>query len=71
MSLRMQLWLIFLAPIALVAGLYAFGLTIPVPHLGREYVIRLLLPDAGAPVDARPLEPSSVALVASLAFGCR
>ncbi len=51
MSLRMQLWLIFLAPVLLIAGLYAFGLTIPVPHLGRDYVVRLLLPGAGNPVD--------------------
>ncbi|MGB7374503.1 N-acetylmuramoyl-L-alanine amidase family protein [Pontixanthobacter sp.] len=51
MSLRIQLWLIFLAPILLIAGLFAFGLTIPVPHLGRDYVIRLILPDAGQPVD--------------------
>lgn len=51
MSLRTQIWLIFLAPILLVAGLYAFGLTIPVPHLGRDYVVRLLLPKAGSPVD--------------------
>lgn len=51
MSLRVQLWLIFLAPVLLIAGLFAFGLTIPVPHLGRDYVIRLILPDAGQPVD--------------------
>ena len=51
MSLRIQLWLIFLAPVLLVGGLYALGLTIPVPHLGRDYVVRLLLPAAGTPVD--------------------
>lgn len=51
MSLRIQLWLIFLGPVVLLAGLYAFGLTIPVPHLGRGYVIRMELPQAGAPVD--------------------
>ena len=51
MSIRLQLWLIFLAPVALMAGLYAFGLTIPVPHLGRGYVIRMVLPQAGEPVD--------------------
>ncbi|MDN3645294.1 N-acetylmuramoyl-L-alanine amidase [Pontixanthobacter aestiaquae] len=51
MSLRMQLWLIFLAPVLLVGGLYALGLSIPVPHLGRDYVIRLALPEAGQPVD--------------------
>ncbi|GMN14372.1 N-acetylmuramoyl-L-alanine amidase [Altererythrobacter sp. MTPC7] len=51
MSLRTQIWLIFLAPLILVGALYAFGLTIPVPHLGRDYVLRLALPEAGDPVD--------------------
>ena len=51
MSLRMQIWLIFLAPVLLVGGLYVFGLTLPVPHLGRDYVVRLLLPDPGAKLD--------------------
>lgn len=65
MSLRIQLWLVFLLPIALMAGLYAFGLTIPVPHLGRSYVITLDLSDAkqsvelpkvyGPPDRSRPL----------------
>ena len=47
MSLRLQLSLIFLAPVALMAGLYVFGLSLPVPHLGRGYVIRIELPMAG------------------------
>lgn len=51
MSLRLQIWLIFLAPVALLAGLYAFGLTLPVPTLGRDYVIRLIMPTANAPLD--------------------
>lgn len=51
MSVRLQIWLIFLAPLALMAGLLAFGLTLPVPHLGRDYVIRVELPEAGDPVD--------------------
>ena len=51
MSMRLQIWLIFLAPLALMAGLLAFGLTLPVPHLGRDYVIRVELPEAGDPVD--------------------
>lgn len=51
MSLRTQIWLIFLAPIIVVGGLYAFGLTVPVPQLGREYVLRMILPEAGRPVD--------------------
>lgn len=51
MSLRLQLSLVFLAPVALLAALYALGVNIPVPHLGRDYVLRLVLPDAGVPLD--------------------
>lgn len=50
MSYRIQIALVFLAPVLLVAGLYALGRTIPVPHLGREYVIRIELPEPGATV---------------------
>ncbi len=53
--MRAQIWLIFLAPLVLLGGLYAFGLTIPVPHLGRDYVVRVLLPEAGDPVDLPPI----------------
>ena len=49
--MRAQIWSIFLAPLVLLGGLYAFGLTIPVPHLGRDYVVRVQLPEAGDPVD--------------------
>lgn len=49
--MRTQIWLIFLAPLALLGCLFAFGLTIPVPVLGRDYVVRLPLPEAGDPVD--------------------
>jgi N-acetylmuramoyl-L-alanine amidase len=55
MSLRAQLWLIFLAPVALLGGLYAFGLSLPVPTLGRGYVVRLELPPAGEPADLPPV----------------
>lgn len=51
MSRRALIGVIFLAPPALLAALYALGLTIPVPHLGRDYVVRLLLPAVGDPVD--------------------
>jgi N-acetylmuramoyl-L-alanine amidase len=51
MSLRAQLWLIFLAPVALVGGLYAFGLSLPVPAVGRGYVVRFELPPAGEWID--------------------
>lgn len=52
----MQLWLIFLAPVALLAALYTLGVNIPVPHLGRDYVVRIILPDAGNPVDLPQIE---------------
>lgn len=49
--MRAQLWLIILAPVGLLAALFALGWTIPVPHLGRGYVVRIALPEAGDPVD--------------------
>ncbi|NTZ41911.1 N-acetylmuramoyl-L-alanine amidase [Altererythrobacter sp. SALINAS58] len=51
MTLRYQLWLLFLAPVLLLAMLYALGRTIDVPLLGRDYVLRLALPAAGDPVN--------------------
>lgn len=50
MSMRLLTALLFLAPLGLLGMLYGLGLTIPVPHLGRDYVVRLILPDAGDPV---------------------
>ena len=43
---RLQIALIFLAPAVLLGALYLLGLTIPVPALGRDYVIRVVLPDS-------------------------
>ncbi|NNC59307.1 MAG: N-acetylmuramoyl-L-alanine amidase [Erythrobacter sp.] len=51
MPLRFQLWLVFLLPVAIIAAFYALGASIPVPHLGRDYVLSLGLPSANAPVD--------------------
>lgn len=56
MVYRLQIALVFLAPVALLAGLYALGLSLPVPALGRDYVIRIELPEAGRPVDLPPVE---------------
>ncbi len=56
MVYRLQIALVFLAPVALLAGLYALGLSLPVPALGRGYVIRIELPEAGRPVDLPPVE---------------
>ncbi len=51
MTLRYQLWPLLLAPVLLLAMLYALGRTIEVPLMGRDYVLRLALPAAGDPVD--------------------
>ena len=56
MVYRLQIALVFLAPVALLAALYALGLSLPVPALGRGYVIRIELPEAGRPVDLPPVE---------------
>lgn len=50
MSLRAQLWLVFLAPVLLLGALYALGMTLRVPVLGRSYVVRFELPGPGAQV---------------------
>lgn len=44
---RVQIALLFLAPVIFVAGLYVFGRVLPVPFLGRDYVIRVELPEPG------------------------
>ncbi|WEK46910.1 MAG: N-acetylmuramoyl-L-alanine amidase [Candidatus Andeanibacterium colombiense] len=44
---RLQVLLLFLFPVVLMAGLYALKLKLPVPVLGRDYVIRIELPDPG------------------------
>ena len=48
MALRIQIALLFAFPVLIVGALYAWGLTIPVPVLGRGYVITLPLPDIEA-----------------------
>lgn len=55
MTLRAQLWLIFLAPVLLLGALYALGLTLPVPVLGRGYVVRVALPSATGRIDLPPV----------------
>lgn len=53
---RLQIALVFLAPVVLMGGLYLLGLALPVPHLGRDYVIRMELPQAGVAVGLPPVE---------------
>jgi N-acetylmuramoyl-L-alanine amidase len=53
---RLQIALVFLAPVALIGALYLFGLTLPVPVIGREYVIHILLPDPDRQIGLPPIE---------------
>ena len=52
MHQRLQIALVFVAPVLLLAGLYAIGhaLGVRAPLLGRGYVIRVELPDPDAGV---------------------
>ncbi len=54
---RLQIALVFVAPVLVLAGLYAIGYALGVraPLLGRGYVIRVELPDAEAGVDLPPI----------------
>jgi N-acetylmuramoyl-L-alanine amidase len=64
MVYRLQIALVFLAPVLLLAGLYVLGeaLGVRAPLLGRGYVVRIELPDPGAtvglPAIAGPQDPS-------------
>lgn len=52
MAQRLKLAAIFAAPIVFIGALWLLGLSIPVPVLGRDYVVRIELPDedrAGLP----------------------
>jgi N-acetylmuramoyl-L-alanine amidase len=55
---RLQIVLVFIAPVLLLAALYVVGhaLGVRAPLLGRGYVIRLELPDAGESVGLPPVE---------------
>jgi len=61
---RLQIALVFVAPVLLLAGLYAIGhaLGVRAPLLGRGYVLRVTLPDpdagVGLPPIAGPQDPS-------------
>ncbi|MFN6934770.1 MAG: N-acetylmuramoyl-L-alanine amidase [Tsuneonella sp.] len=51
MTLRMQLLAIFIVPILVVGALFAFGTTLSVPVVGRDYVLKFELPPSGEPAD--------------------
>ena len=57
MLFRLHIALVFIAPVLLLVGLYALGdaLGVQPPVLGRGYVIRLTLPQAGHEVGLPPI----------------
>lgn len=57
MLYRLQIALVFLAPVLLLAALYVVGdaLGMRAPLLGRAYVVRLALPQAGETVGLPPI----------------
>lgn len=67
MAQRFQIGLLFAFPVLLVGALYAWGLSIPVPVLGRSYVITLPLPDTearlGLPEVFGPADPTRPLIV--------
>lgn len=70
---RLQITLLFLAPLLALGLLYALGLSIPVPALGRGYVVRIELPDPGArmalPPISGPLDPTRPLVVIDAGHG--
>jgi N-acetylmuramoyl-L-alanine amidase len=48
---RLQILALFLAPVLVLAGALALGRVIPVPVLGRAYVVSVPLPEPGAALD--------------------
>lgn len=75
MLYRLQIALVFVAPVLLLAGLYVVGdaLGVRAPLLGRGYVIRIELPDPGAgvglPPVAGPVDPSRPLVVIDAGHG--
>jgi len=49
-SERFKIGVIFAAPLVLLILLYRWGLEIPVPYLGRGYVVQIELPNSGNPI---------------------
>jgi N-acetylmuramoyl-L-alanine amidase len=59
MSQRLQIGLLFAFPVLLLGVLYALGASIPVPVLGRDYVVRVELPDGSATIGLPEIEGPS------------
>lgn len=56
MSIRTLILIVLLVPALALGGAKAFGLTIPVPSLGRDYVVNINLDGQGAPLKLPPVE---------------
>ena len=56
MLYRLQIALIFLAPVLVLGALFALGRAVPVPVLGRGYVIRIELPEPGTAIGLPEIE---------------
>ena len=59
MSQRIQIGLLFAFPVLVVGALYALGLAIPVPVLGRDYVVRIDLPEGEQAIGLPQVEGSA------------
>ena len=70
---RIAITLLFAAPVLLLGVLWAWGLSLPVPVLGRGYVLRIELPDGGQRLDlpevAGPQDPSRPLVVIDAGHG--
>jgi N-acetylmuramoyl-L-alanine amidase len=58
MSFRTLLLIVLLGPALLLGGAAALGLIIPVPHWGRDYVLRFPIAGARAPLELPPIAGS-------------
>lgn len=75
MSYRTLLLIVLLAPVLLLSGAVALGMTIPLPHWGRDYVLRFVLDEAAPPLKlpavAGPDDPDRPLVVIDAGHGGR
>ncbi|MGQ7829202.1 N-acetylmuramoyl-L-alanine amidase family protein [Altererythrobacter sp. Z27] len=75
MSLRTHLVLIVMLPLILVGGLVSAGIKLPVPQWGRDYVLRLFMPElaeaAALPGIYGPADPDRPLVVIDAGHGGR
>lgn len=73
MLYRLQIGLLFAFPVLLLGALYAFGASVPLPVLGRDYVVRIELPDGsatiGLPEILGPTDPTRPLIVIDAGHG--